>query len=619
MKKIPIRSLAVLVLLLSMSMGTWGMVSASDTLAKLSFSNETIANQVIIDFFYDPSCESCQAVLPFIRGYETNVSGIQVHYKNIAEDKSSYERFKQIQNNLEDGSIEIPLVIVRNQYLSGKQNIIENLDSLILQIKKTTFVQGSQLTSGVKEPTTSALTTDQIQFFYDPVCESCQRVLPLIQQYAKTHPGTQIGFYDISDPVNHDFLHQIKTRFPNEDIKVPVVFVGDTLLLGEVKITGSFNDTVETFEKSRQNNKDSSSQETVNPKQKDLTLSQTLAHSSTNTKMQNQDIEGAYFFYNPSCGSCQKVFPLVEDYAKNNPKFKIFFNDISTNRTNIELFNSFRNRFSQESIHIPVIFIGDTLLQGEENITNKLNATIEKYQKYPPASSSLNATRPENTNITINPVLLLIAAIGEGLNPCGLLVLALLLVSLMATGTRRTVLYVGMAYICAFFLIRLLSGFAIFSFIQIPGIANAFMIIAGCIAIVAGIIQIKDGLVKEPKPLLSIPESKKAIISSYMKKASIPGGFVVGVLVGIYGMACTAGIYISILGMLYKDPTYGLLYLVIYNFIVIIPLIAILLLVFFGLSPETVNSWRNERKSLLRLVIGFIMVIMGIIILIPMI
>jgi cytochrome c biogenesis protein CcdA len=104
-----------------------------------------------------------------------------------------------------------------------------------------------------------------------------------------------------------------------------------------------------------------------------------------------------------------------------------------------------------------------------------------------------------------------------------------------------------------------------------------------------------------------------------MKEASILGGFIVGILVGIYGMACTAGIYITILGMLYKDLTYGLLYLILYNFIVIIPLVAILLLVFLGLPPEKVNTWREESKSLLRLMIGIVMLLMGIIILVPMI
>jgi cytochrome c biogenesis protein CcdA len=189
----------------------------------------------------------------------------------------------------------------------------------------------------------------------------------------------------------------------------------------------------------------------------------------------------------------------------------------------------------------------------------------------------------------------------------------------MASESRRTVLYIGLAYIVAFFAVRLLSGFAIFSVIQLPGISRIFTFIAAAVALIAGIIQVVDGLSKKQKPLLSIPDSKKGLISSYMKKASIPAGLVVGALVGVYGMACTAGIYISILGMLYKEPAIGLIYLVLYNVVVIIPLLIILLLVFFGIPPEKVNSWRDEQKSMLRVLIGVVMIIMGIIILIPMI
>lgn len=82
-------------------------------------------------------------------------------------------------------------------------------------------------------------------------------------------------------------------------------------------------------------------------------------------------------------------------------------------------------------------------------------------------------------------------------------------------------------------------------------------------------------------------------------------------------MACTVGIYISILGMIYQDFKEGIIYLLAYNFVVILPLIVILLLVLFGLSPEKLNSWRDERKSQIRFIIGVIMVLMGFIILIP--
>ena len=574
--------------------------------------------KISADFFYDPSCESCQIVLSFIQQYEANSSLITVHYLNIAEDNTSSARFEEMQKNL--GHVHVPFVLIGDQYLVGKDNIINKLDSLVRESNGSVLSPTAPFKEFGSGSSSSNPNQDTILFFYDPSCESCQKVLPFIQDYVKNHPNTPVEFRDISaNPENYEQLEQIKTKYTLEKIYVPVVFIGKSYLQGDTNITASFASSVESYLRKSPSSADNG---TLNagtvPKPGEPATNQSPPGSSSSPGLVNDDLSGVHFFYNPTCGSCQKVLPIIQDYATNHPQAGIKLHDISGNQTNIEKFEKFRSLFPGEAIHVPVVFAGDTLLQGESNITRDFNSTVESYVKKTPPGSPASLSFSD-TRASINPVVLLVAAIGEGLNPCGLLVLALLLVSLMATGTRRMVLAVGIAYICAFFLVRLLSGFALFSIIQLPGLATAFTIVAALIAIVAGGIQIKDGLSKEQKPLLSIPDSKKSLISSYMKKASIPGGFIVGVLVGIYGMACTAGIYISILGMLYKDIISGLQYLILYNIVVIIPLIAILLLVFFGLPPEKVNAWRDEKKSQLRLAIGIIMVLMGIIILIPLI
>jgi cytochrome c biogenesis protein CcdA/arsenate reductase-like glutaredoxin family protein len=463
-----------------------GMEVADSTL----IPDNGTGQQLPVDFFYNPSCASCQNVLPVIEQYEANNTGIHVNYINVVENQSTVERFIQLQKYLENPTLHVPVVVIGDHYLNGEENISANLDSLV----------------------TDALRAKN------------NRTLP------------------------------------------------------------------------------------VSP----------MSPPSPVSSVTSQGPGIIHFFYNPTCESCEKVLPIIEQYAVSHPEIRIEFDDLS-NKTNIERFSLFRDRYPGELFYVPVVFMGDTFLEGEENITNNFNSTVESYRTNFSSGELPVEPVPAERTTSINPVVFLVAAISEGLNPCGLLVLALLLVSLMATGTRKMVFFVGIAYICAFFIVRLLSGFAIFSIIQIPGIAKVFTLAAAVIAIFAGIIQIKDGLSREQKPLLSIPASKKGLISSYMKEASILGGFIVGILVGIYGMACTAGIYITILGMLYKDLTYGLLYPILYNVIVIIPLVAILLLVFFGLPPEKVNAWREESKSLLRLMIGIVMLLMGIIILIPMI
>jgi cytochrome c biogenesis protein CcdA len=328
------------------------------------------------------------------------------------------------------------------------------------------------------------------------------------------------------------------------------------------------------------------------------------------------DPGAVHFFYSPTCGACHKVIPFIEEYEAAHPDILIQYHNIGDNPDDILLFNTFKTMHPDIKLFVPSVFLGTQVLIGEQDIFSEFESSVEEFKAHGLTSDSPDLSAPAEP-ITINPMILLLAALGEGFNPCGLLVLALLMVSLMASDSRKTILLVGSAYIIAFFLIRVLSGFAIFSVIQIPGVAHLFLIAAGVIAIIAGLFQIKDGLLREKKALFSIPQSKKSSISKYLKIASVPAGFIVGALTGLYGMACTVGIYISILGMIYQDFQSGIFYLLAYNFVVILPLVAILLLVLFGLSPEKLNSWRDERKSLLRLIIGVIMLIMGIIILVP--
>ena len=59
------------------------------------------------------------------------------------------------------------------------------------------------------------------------------------------------------------------------------------------------------------------------------------------------------------------------------------------------------------------------------------------------------------------------------------------------------------------------------------------------------------------------------------------------------------------------DPTV-ISYLLLYNFIFVLPLLVILLLVYFGLSAKKVEGWRKKNRKWMRLITGLIMVGLGI-------
>jgi cytochrome c biogenesis protein CcdA len=55
----------------------------------------------------------------------------------------------------------------------------------------------------------------------------------------------------------------------------------------------------------------------------------------------------------------------------------------------------------------------------------------------------------------------------------------------------------------------------------------------------------------------------------------------------------------------------GLPYLVIYNIVFVLPLVLILILVAYGISPERANAWRELHRRKLRLIVGLSMIAVG--------
>lgn len=401
-------AITVLLTFLFICTGPIGIVSGfkSDSPTNLG---EGSSNQIRVDFFYDPSCGSCQKVLPFIQQYEANSSIVLVNYNNIGNDNSSSTRFTQIQKDLGDAHVHVPFVQIGDQYLTGQDNIIGNLDILIKETKGTVKTSGSTLREYKSVSSISNQSPKGIQFFYDPSCGSCLKVLPFIQDYAKSHPGTQIEFNDISaDPVNKGRLEQMKTKYPQEKIYVPVVFIGDTFLQSETNITRSFNSTVESYLNNSPSKGSSGTQGNSDLMKTELPSNSSLNPTTPSPPVTSQDLKGIHFFYNPSCTSCMKVLPYIENYLQNNPDSDIIINDISGNKTGIERFETLRSMFPKETIYAPVVFSGQTILQGEVNITKNLNSTVEAYMK-----DKLSPGRSLNQG---SPGVSLIDGIGEKLH-----------------------------------------------------------------------------------------------------------------------------------------------------------------------------------------------------------
>lgn len=225
-------------------------------------------------------------------------------------------------------------------------------------------------------------------------------------------------------------------------------------------------------------------------------------------------------------------------------------------------------------------------------------------------------------SLNLTPWAVACGAALDAINPCEFAILILLMASmLIEVENRKRALLTGFSFIAAVFIAYFLMGIGLLETIRATTLTFSvyFYYVVGIIAIIFGLLNVKDyfwygggGFLMEV-PLRWRPKMKEII-----RKVTSPwGGFVVGLLISLFLLPCTSGPYIIILGLLAAKTTFfkAFLYLIFYNLIFIAPMAAIVLVMYFGLSPEKAEEWRKNKIRLLHLVAGIILIALGVVIL----
>ena len=220
----------------------------------------------------------------------------------------------------------------------------------------------------------------------------------------------------------------------------------------------------------------------------------------------------------------------------------------------------------------------------------------------------------ETISLPALPVVL-VTALVDSINPCAIGVLILLIGTLLALSRdKHKRLFIGIIYILTVYITYLLAGIGLLLFIQRFNLAEPIGIFVGILVIILGLVEIKDFWWYGKGFSLSIPYKRSLQIKEKMKKISILGAIVLGIFVAAVELPCTGGPYLAITAILSKIGFNPVVfsYLLLYNFIFILPLIVILLLVYFGLSAKKLEKWRKKNRKWMRLITGLVMVGLGV-------
>lgn len=325
--------------------------------------------------------------------------------------------------------------------------------------------------------------------------------------------------------------------------------------------------------------------------------------------------ETIFVFYNQNCGDCQRALTFLRNFSSRHPGVDIRYYDVFNSPDNQTLFQRFNEQYNTPNSPVPAVFVGTYVVTGSENIEKALDGIVLGLEEVAITPTPTNPL-PVQPMVEITLPLVVTAALVDGINPCAFAVLIFLLVTLLGIKTRRKVLVAGIAYIAAVFIFYFLSGLGLFAAVQVAGASWILQIVGAGVSIIAGLLMIADSIRPGTTPWLSIPSSGKGIIERVIRHATVPAAFVLGLVVGVFELPCTGGVYLAILSLLAgrMSISAGLPWLFVYNVIFILPLVVILLAIYFGISPDRLEEWRKGRRNLLRFATGVLMLALGIVI-----
>lgn len=206
----------------------------------------------------------------------------------------------------------------------------------------------------------------------------------------------------------------------------------------------------------------------------------------------------------------------------------------------------------------------------------------------------------------------------DGLNPCAFAVLLFFVSLLFATRAPvRDTVKMGSIYVYAIFVVYFMIGLGLLGAIVLSPDPH-FMAKVGAVLmlVVGGITVANYFLPKIPMPF-HMPQRTWDATRKWMKKATLPGAMVAGLLVGLCTFPCSGSIYVFVLGLLASKTSFltGLGYLYLYNIFFILPLVGILAVIVGAqcIAKRSVARgfarWERAHSGQFRLVAGLIMIV----------
>jgi len=348
-----------------------------------------------------------------------------------------------------------------------------------------------------------------------------------------------------------------------------------------------------------------------------------------------------YFFWSKKCPHCLMAKPYVELLAEENDWLILHSLEVTEFPENAMQYRQMSSYLLQKARSVPAFLFCETMLVGYDmggTMAEALEKDLHTCHQDILAGGTLKAFREaqlleDASQVSIPipflgtlelrdfslPMMTIIIAGLDAFNPCAFFVLLFLLSMMVHAQSRLRIVMVGGVFV-------FISGLMYFLFMA--AWLNVFLLIgqltwitmgAGLVAITISLVNIKDYFWFKQGVSLSIPDAAKPGLFQRMRGllerrsivAMMAGAVTLAIFANLYEFLCTAGfpmVFTRILTLEEIPVSDYYLYLLLYNFIYIIPLATIVAIFAITLGKRKLQEHEGRVMKLLS---GLMMLLLG--------
>ncbi|GAA4397565.1 membrane protein [Fodinibacter luteus] len=331
-------------------------------------------------------------------------------------------------------------------------------------------------------------------------------------------------------------------------------------------------------------------------------------------------------FWGDGCPHCAAEKEWLEQAVEDHPGLVVEQFEVWGDADNQQLFLRTADELGFEPSGVPTTVIGERYWVGwSDTVRDEIAAEVERTLSAgtdpvptdQPSTASVDVPLVGPVEVGSGSLVLSTLVIGfvDGVNPCSLWVISVLLAIVVRSASRRRVLLVGSTFLAVTAAMYAAYMAGIYSAMGVIGHLGAVQVVVAVVAGVFGAINVKDYVAFRKGVSLTIPESSKPGIYARVRTAAgrrellpaLGATVVLAVAVSLLETPCTAGFPVLWTGLLEANgvstaQAAGLFGLYMAPFLLDE-------LVVFGLAVATMRATKVQERHgrLLKLVAGTLM------------